>query len=254
MEKKIKIYFVCSGTSTNDIINSINNITKKNTKKSLFDYFSTIKNNKLEKDKFPQLESIGIKEMYMCRENEKNKNIIDLITKIPEKNIFTSLEYSCIESALILLNTNDCIINPLPYMSENLNLKRKEDFNHFKNQFGILLNENKTNASHYWDKKNIISDFLDLKKESSKFPMLKIDWNEINIKDISSLYRYDFYKFTNILEKICKKNYKLKREIDNTVDHYLFICNAKLIENILEKFKGSYKIKYNEPLIFLTAV
>ena len=256
--KKVKIYFVCSGTSTNDIINSINNITKKNIKKSFFSFFSVKKNNSVEKDKFPQLESIGIKEMFMCKENEINKEIIDLITKIPEKNIFTSLEYSSIESGLILFDPKKCTINVLPYMCENPNLKKKEEFNNFKNQFGTPNSEeNITDATHYWDKRSILSNFVNLKKESyNKTSTLRINWGEINVKDISSLYRYDFHKFINILEEICKKKYKDengkykgKKEIDyKTTDNYLFICNATLLQDILEKFRGPTKIKYNKKI------
>lgn len=249
MEKKIKMYFVCSGTSTNDIISSINNITKKNIKKSFFSFLSEKKKNSIEKDTFPQLESIGIKEMFMCKENEINKRLIEEITEIPKSNVFTSLEYSSIESALILVNERDYTINVLPYMSENSNLKKKEDFNYFKNQFGIPTSiENITDSTHYWDKRSILSDFISLKKESSRVSSLKINWNEVNVRDISTLYRYDFYKFISILEKICKEKYKSRSDINSETDNYLFICNAILLEDILGKFRGPNKIKYNKKI------
>ena len=67
--KDQKIYFICNGTSTNKVIDSINSYI--NTETSFFSSFFSKKTNNIEKikhEEFPRLENIGIKETSLCKE------------------------------------------------------------------------------------------------------------------------------------------------------------------------------------------
>ena len=125
-----KIYFICGGTSTNDIIKSINNGIVKETK-SFYNLFFSKKENKkeIQEDEFAQLDELGVKEMYLCQQNTNVKKIIDNITKPHPTYIITSLDYSSIESATILYNEKSPLeIFPIPNISNNTNIKDKKTF------------------------------------------------------------------------------------------------------------------------------
>ena len=97
------IYFICAGTSSYDIINSINNTVDKKGGGffSFFEDKNGKKNNKLEKDDFPKLENNGIKEIYMCQDNKYNMELFKNYSKI-----YTSMDYSNIESSIVFSSSN----------------------------------------------------------------------------------------------------------------------------------------------------
>jgi hypothetical protein len=132
-----KIYLICGGTSTNDVIKSINNSIIKE-KKSFYDMFFSKKENKkdIQEDEFSQLDELGIKEMYMCLQNAEVKKIISL----NPNSVITSLNYSCIESASILYNESSPLtIYPIPNISNSTNIKDKKTFDIFVGSFSICF-------------------------------------------------------------------------------------------------------------------
>jgi hypothetical protein len=233
----VTIYFICDGISTNTIIDSLkmSNRTqfynKKSEKKGIFDYFfkETPKNNidQLEYEEFPYLENNGIQEMYMCQENKIINNIINN----PKNHLYTTLDYNSIESGLIINHSLlPSRIFPLPYMSNKTNIKNKKILDIFKKKFGSTPNEHK----RYWNGKKINNDFLTLKQY-----IPEIDWRYID-KTSSSipLYTYQFNQFLNIL-----KEEILPYFLPSSVGHPIFVCNDRLIRDILKKITG---IQFNK--------
>lgn len=243
LKKSQKIYFICSGTTTNDVINSVNtaNIGDKSFLNLLFS-----KKTELEKDKFSKLTDIGINELYMCQENQKNKNLfIDELAK--NNNVYTSFDYSSIESAFVLFNNNHGInIFPLPNMSNETNINNIKEYDIFKKKFGKYnkvednkVTVEKTELKNYWKGKNLNNKFLDIKNISCE-----INWPR-SLNSISSLHQYNFEAFKKNLEKnIFKKydKYNFKGNIED-IDSFIFVCNPKLIVNMLKLFK---RVKYNK--------
>ena len=83
-----KIYLVVQGTSCNDIIQFIKNENS---------------NVDIEKETFPKLDELGVREMFVVRDNTENKKLLGITepsTIYPK--IITSLEVPSIESAYIL--------------------------------------------------------------------------------------------------------------------------------------------------------
>lgn len=232
MGKKIiksdqKIYFICKGTETNDVIDSINGELKK-TKSSYVE---------ISKDNFSKLDEIGIKEMHMCQTNSKINNKLKNI-----KKIYTALDYGSIESASIMLSnlSKGITITPLPYMS-NDKIKDDKQFNIFKKKFGNYTTNKKeesTNMEKYWSKKKL-NFFLNTSKDS-----FKIDWKEFYEKNPSSLL-YNNHKFYEILGKICKENIDENDNNNDDLNVLFFICNHKLLTDILKKCNKS---KYNKKI------
>jgi hypothetical protein len=239
MGKKItkydqKIYFICKGTDTNDVIESINN-ENKNTKSYV----------KISKDDYSRLDEIGIKEMHMCQTNPKVNNKIKDI-----KKIYTSLDYCSIESASVILSNDklhNIVIYPLPYMSTE-KIKDKKQFDIFKKKFGDYTIKNKkeeiTNMEKYWHRKKI-NYFLDTNHDS-----FKINWKEFYDKNPSSLL-YSYHKFYETLGKLCSDNDNDNNDNNdndndnNDINVLFFICSHKLLIDILKKCSTS---KYNKKI------
>jgi hypothetical protein len=206
IKKNQKIYFICYGTSTNDIINSLNKNITNTQKKSIFSAFFSKgeKENKneitkIEQDEFSKLTTIGIKECYMCQENNENNDIFKNILN-QKKNIYTSLDYNAIESSFVLFHKfNDLNIIPLPFMSSTTNIKTKKTFDIFKKKFGKT--NNITNLKNYWSTKNVNNQFLNIKNISSK-----INWEKTNDEKLISLNSFSMTQFKKILENMCFEN------------------------------------------------
>ena len=234
LKKNQNIYFICSGTSTNNIINSVNSINKNSS--SFFDLFS----KKIEKDKFSKLIDIGINELYMCQGNKINNKLFT--TQLTKNNcVYTSLDYDCIESSFVLFSNFDKLkIYPLPYMSNETNIKNMKEFDIFKKKFGEYVKNTHeiTKLKNYWKSKNLNNMFLEIKNTSSE-----IDWGKA-LNTVSSLNTYSFHTFKKNLEKIILSKYdKYKiftRNIED-IDNIIFVCHPKLIEDMLKLFK---KIRY----------
>jgi hypothetical protein len=197
------IYFVCKGTSTNDIINSVNK-TFKEKKKSLSNYFWGKKQNnnlnkqtKIDLDEFSPLEEIGIKEMYMCKDSENIIKNINLVNDV--MHIYTALDLSAIESGLILSQGKNfpITITPLPYMSNDKSINSK-NLRLFIELFGSLIG-NTTNSRSYWTSKK--SQFLNIDVIR---PL--IDWGEI-LRNDKHLTSYNIDKFKSIFKDNFLENY-----------------------------------------------
>ena len=99
MSINITLYLICSGTSSYDIIKTMNNIKinnknnqKNNKKKSFFNYFtiSDVKNT-TAKETFYPIEDIGMKEMYMCQQYNNDILLNKMHLNInPTFKLFTS--------------------------------------------------------------------------------------------------------------------------------------------------------------------
>lgn len=241
-----KIYFVCKGTSTNDIINSINaNIGKKPQSffSMLFTKKKTNENNnikKIDEDQFSSLDNIGIKEMYMCQGNEKNKKILKL-DPANYPNVYTSLDYDAIESSLVLYkDIPNFTIFPLPYISSDTNIKSKKSFDIFKKKLGNYIpKNNETTINKYWNTKIINNTFFNIKKING----FSINWENTLNKNISSLSSYNFSMFKKRLEEICFEQYKTENHILVPLNKIVIICNPKLIVDILKLCKA---VRYNK--------
>jgi hypothetical protein len=230
-----KIYLICKGLSTNDIIDSVNEYKEK---KSFFDIFSYEKtNSNVKKEEFGTLDNLGINELLMIDKNKNNSKLINDKLDIIN-HIYTSLEYSCIESSLIISKDIQGIeIHPLPYLSNKTNIKNKELLYIFKHKFGdkYYKKDDKSIIDVYWKDKPVNKDFLNIKTISSV-----INWTNIDIKNISSLNSYNLFKAKEYVYEICRKAY-IYRHIFK--DNAIFITNGKFIEDIL---KSCREIKYNK--------
>lgn len=247
---KHHIYLVCRGTSTDDIIKSINEhfeMEKKSLSKKLW---GNIKNNssninlskvtKLGLDEFSPLEEIGIKEMYLCKDNETIKNINEDRLKI-----YTSLELSSIESGFILSvgKQNGTVITPLPYLSNNKNINKKS-LNEFITKFGRKINKS-TNAIKYWNTKKVGS-FLDIKTP------LSINWNNVvNDKNPSNiLLKYpmnqNLGEFKKIFENDLLNDYKTVSDVKNKpLPTAVVITDSDFIDKFLRSISQIYNKNYN---------
>ena len=211
----IKLYFLCGGLSTNDIISFIN----KNVYSSFSNLFTSSK--KIEKEKYSTLENIGIYELML---EYTNNNVKDILNKLND-TIYTSLNYSTIETSFVLLNNKNTKIFPLPYMSNDTNIKNINEFTEYKSKFGSYdKNNNITNCKDYWKNIKINSSFNYLHNSS-----LSIDWKFTkNITNSVPLRTYNIKKFKKNMEDIIN---------NNTKDIYLFFCDHELIIDMLKNIK-----------------
>jgi len=246
-----KIYLICNGTSTNNIIDSINDNIK--VKKSFFNTFFSKKTNqnnikKINYEEFPRLDNIGIKECHICKENSKNSDLFKKVLNYKNNNnddhyyIYTSLEYNSIETAMILFNNiPNIIIFPLPYMSDKTNIKNKESFDVFKKKFGnyVKINQNEiSKLKDYWLSKDINNNFINIKNNDEM-----IDWEyTLNISK-NSLSSYNFLSFKKNVESLLTNKYITVDDINTPISNNIFVCNNKIISDMLSLFKS---IRFNK--------
>ena len=248
-----KIYLICNGTSTNKVIDSINDNIKE--KRSFFSTFfskKTNKNNikKINYEEFPRLENIGIKECDICKKNDKNskifKNELSYKNASGYNSVFTSLEYNSIESAMILFSDiPDLVICPLPYMSDKTNIKNKELFDRFKKEFGEYLITNKyevTKLKEYWDPKELNTKFITIKNKDHI-----INWVYTSNINKSSLSSYNSSLFKKNFEELLVNKYVNASDIHiYPISNNIFVCNDKIISDMLRLFKSvRFDIKKN---------
>ena len=232
-----KVYFVCYGTSVNKIIQSLPETTNKKTSffTSLFKKKNDNNTEEIKEEKFPILDKIGIKEAYICQENEKNKELFDKVD-----TVYTSLDFNAIETSLLLFDSSkNMTVVPLPYISKETNIKDNKKFNEFKLEFGKyskIMNYESTNSTNYWKVKKIENDFIDKKKIATT-----IDWNKINTKDSSSLSSFNFQKFKSEFQNLILNKY-ISTSIYDPIDDLIFVCNPSLIVELLKMFK---KVRFN---------
>lgn len=255
---KKNIYFICQGTSINDIINSINNsIKNKNTKtkKNLLSYLFSKKDNEINlvkniiKDikeyKLNKLFNIGIKELFLMQENNIIKNIIK-----NNKNIYTSLDFSSIESSLILYQSfKNITIYPLPYSSKNILIKNYTEYYNAKSLYGeYKMNTKKTLINKYWDIKLNNYDYKEDTKNIKKINST-INWKYCELSDKinkfnPNIFVYNLKKFEDILIDVCK---------NNDSNDIVIMSNPILILNILKKIK-LIKFDSNKNIIENTSI
>lgn len=244
------IYLISSGTSVNDIINSINNIKqelkkKDNSKKdtTFLSFFSGLfqkpsekpkeeqKNNikKIEDEQFSKLDTVGIYEANMCKNNENNKLLLDGIT-----NIYTSLDLNSIETGFILFNEgNNISFTPLPYMSNKTSIKDQNSYDKFKN---ILVHSSqlkniKTKLNNYWTSQKLSNNsYYNIKKINGI-----LNWKYLNNMKSNQLNTYNLYNFEKLLINILNT--------DTNTDNFIFVCNSKMILDLLNKFSKKFNTK-----------
>lgn len=163
----MKIFFICSGTSCNDYISSLNDIISKN--KTLFKTSDKIKLLEINR-----LNSNGVKEMYTAQQNPI------FMSKLLTDNsvVFTELDYDTIESSLVLYHTKlNQIIYPIPIILDKVDKKKYIPL--IKNLFG----KNPDETKKYWKEKNLNNNFFNVKE---KVPF--IDWKYIQEKTTVNQY------------------------------------------------------------------
>ena len=242
-----KIYFVCKGTNISDVIDSLNKMYKNKNMKGGFSFIPNMsfltksskinKQNilpeiKLNKNDFAQLDDIGIKEMQLCKDSTAFKSFLRPLS------LYTSLDYSCIESSIVLsTDSPHTTIYPLPYMS-NTNITSKELLKSYKSKFGLLKSGNKTNTNKYWKDKKLDSEFLNIQTSSAT-----IDWSNIDEKNRSSMSSYNFRKFIEKVEHLCLAQYEEFSNIYFYMGTFIFVCDYNVILDILTHIKG---VRFNK--------
>ena len=216
MSYKQKIYFACSGTDCNDIINSL----KPNPLK-------------IKEEEFCSISEIGIREIALCQRNSEIKESILNKERVFPK-IYTGLEKSNIDSSLVLFSSlNDYIeVNPISILSKKSQVK-KTNYKKFKEEFPEPKFRNK-----YWNKR-----LLDLDNFNKKIPVINWTYTDKNQK----FDKYNFNSFKNFLYQVCANNIKNKMTMLNTHNKYelqsvIFILDGHIINDILKNMK--YKIDY----------
>ena len=239
--KDQKIYFICNGTSTNKVIDSINSYI--NTKTSFFSSFFSKKTNNIEKvkyEEFPRLENIGIKEASLCKEYiDENLEIFN--NNIKNKYVYTSLDYNSIETALILFSDiPKLMIFPLISSSDKTNIKSNDKFIDFKNKFGNYEKNNNgefTNLQKYWNGKKLNNEISNIKNNNN----ILINWLYTKSQSINKLSSYNKENFKKNMENIITEKYKNSDNITENIDFNIFVGNDKLILNILNLCNNSPK-------------
>jgi hypothetical protein len=222
-----KIYFICKGVSCNNILDSKN---KKNTNKSstsspsFFNFFDSTKKDQqssIKKLDFSKLEYIGIKEMLLCQENTDNDKYIKNIADMDEISIFTSLDYSAIESALVAYYKNiNYTIYPILNISKKTNIKSEKEFDIFKKNFGYKQQNNI--AKKYWNLQKLDDEFFYLKNM-----VPKISWKYTADASKISLNTYSLKSFIKFLEGIFRDSKYNDKKL-------IFVCDNILIRDFLK--------------------
>ena len=218
------IYLICAGTTNNDIIQSVNEcIVNKSSKKenlSLFSFFTgSNASNNISVERISKLEKIGVQELLVCKEHNKdilnNKNV----------NIFTSMDYHCIESALILFSDVPEIIYPIP----NIGITKIKNVASFKNYFG--LKRNTTKKINYRDY-NLVNPIQSI-----------LNWEYITMTQLNG-YNYNAFK-NNFSTFMIKYSFHTSTNI--------IVCTSKFI---LDMIKKCTKRQYNkeEDIIYKSSI
>ena len=242
------IYFICKGVSCNNILDSKNkkNTLKPSSQKSFFNFFDSTNKNERElssskKIDFSKLEYIGIKEMLLCQENNDkyiknttNKDEVfrklqtpaaphpgQALLEAAEIAIFTSLDYSALESALVLYYRNvNYTIYPILNISKKTNINSEKEFDIFKKNFGYKQQNNV--AKKYWNLQKLDDEFFYLKDM-----VPKISWIYTNDASKSSLNNYSLKSFIKFLEGLLHNS-----KYDNK--KLVFVCDNVLIRDFLK--------------------
>jgi hypothetical protein len=242
------IYLVVQGTSCNNII----------------DFIEENSNVEIEKERYPKLDELGIREMFVSRDIPDNQALLGIqdVSKIYPK-ILTTLDVPAIESAFILYyQVADAIeVIPVPYLSSQSNVRNSRDLDKLKEIF------QGGNPKKYWNKRefssNLTANRFGINSLKSKVPALS--WNltknrvtytvqnnrgqplEMNVS--SGLSNYQFSSFLEkILYPMIRENVQNSQFIGETqlsnntrgmeLKPLVLVCNDKTVISFLEKVRS----------------
>lgn len=193
-----KIFLVAGGTNCNDIYDSIMESSRQ----------YNVNSNSLEKEKYPKLDEIGIKESLLIAGNPENKNILGIndISSI-NPNILSCLELSAIETALILYNSKfeNATIYPVPFLSLKSSVHNTISLDKLKELLG-----GRNNFMKYWNKRNLPQNMNSLKK---KVP--KINWRYTSDKISFREHNMTGFKVVNkLISKSSMSGFSFKKFLD----------------------------------------
>jgi len=196
MDYNINLYFVCSGTSCNDLVRSIS----KTKDTQLIEYIRSYQNIKHKIKKYPHLDELGVREMNVCSSNPvlKEKWKPSLIYS----KVFCSLESSTIESAIALMDENFTVC-PIPYMSSNTLINNEESYDYLLSMFP----RDKRISDEYWKPFNLSFKISNNPSLNFKYSRKNIEWNR------------PLFKSTNI-STILKTNLKTNNSNSTTLKSY----------------------------------
>jgi hypothetical protein len=242
------IYLVVQGTSCNQII----------------DFIQEHSNVEIEKEKYPKLDELGIREMFVCRDIPDNQSLLGIqdVSKIYPK-ILTTLDVPAIESAFILYyQIADAVeVIPVPYLSNQSNVRNTRNLDKLKEIF------QGGNPKKYWDKRdfssNLTANRFGINSLKSKVPALSWNYTKNRVSYTVQNNRgqpleYNVsgglsnYQFSSFLEKIL---YPMVREnVQNSqfvgeiqlsnnsrgmeLKPIVLVCNDKTVVSFLEKVRS----------------
>lgn len=249
-----KIFLVAEGTNCNDIYDSIMD--------SVSEY--NINYNNLEKERYPKLDEVGIKETLLLANNPENKNILGLNDPNSiNPNILSCLELAALETALILYSSKyeNATIYPVPFLSSKSGVSNTISLDKLKELLG-----GKNNYIKYWNRRNLPQNMESLKKKvpkiNWKYTSDKISFREHTTSGLkmvnkivtkSSLSSFIFQKFLdNILYPMVKEQIDTSASFTNTTLYnnstgkllkpLIIIANFDTIRSFLDQVKNK---KYN---------
>ncbi len=242
------IYLVVQGTSCNNII----------------DFIEENSNVEIEKERYPKLDELGIREIFVSRDIPDNQALLGIqdVSKIYPK-ILTTLDVPAIESAFILYyQVADAIeVIPVPYLSNQSNVRNTRDLDKLKEIF------QGGNPKKYWNKRefssNLTTNRFGINSLKSKVPALS--WNltknrvsyavqnnrgqplEYNVS--GGLSNYQFSSFLEkILYPMIRENVQNSQFVGETqlsnntrgmeLKPIVLVCNDKTVISFLEKVRS----------------
>jgi hypothetical protein len=257
MDYNIKLYFVCSGTTCNDVIRSLINIKDK----ELMEYIRTYRNVKLKTQKFSHLDELGIREMNICSQNSLLIEKWDTDHLYPK--VFCSLESSVIESAITLMDSSFDVC-PIPFLSTKTNIQDEETYRYLLSFFP----QDKKISSKYWTPFYLSFEIESQAATDFRYSKKKVEWKKpifetnhittpLQIEKVTSnsyssyhsLSKLDiseFNRFMNFLigEMIAEEvptRPNSKPYSHPELKSVLFVCTPEWIQSFLKSHGQEYK-------------
>lgn len=164
-----KIYLVAEATNCDDIIKTIMEDARK----------FNVDLEGLEKEKYPKLDDVGIKETLTIMRNDEVKSILGINKpQNIDEHILTVLESPAIEMGLIMYNEfpKDFTIYPVPFLSSKSGVYNRESLDGLKDSFGGAYN-----TSKYWERRNLSAN-IDKYVPTLKTKVPNLNWKLTNEK------------------------------------------------------------------------
>lgn len=242
MNYKIKLYFVCSGTTCNDVIQSLSSIRNK----ELMEYIQTYQNTKQRIQKFTHLDELGIREMYLCSTNEFLKEkwkLSNLYSKV-----FCSLESSAIESAMALMD-NQFDVCPIPFLSTQTHIQNEETYDYLTS----LFPRDKKLSSQYWASYRLSFPMISNPAVDFRYSKKSVEWKtpvfqnanmSSIVKEESTAYgSYSYYssissldssKFQAFMNSLIPQMIAEGQVQNKELKSVLFVCTPEWIQFYLK--------------------